>query len=118
MRGSCQGHVECDQLRAGSFGESREIAVGNRFRRRLERMRRHGLPEEAFRAAFNVDLGLHKQFRLPGEGHNLEFRSEVFNALNKTNFSPAGGDRSTSSFGTISSTLPARQVQLALKLMF
>jgi hypothetical protein len=67
---------------------------------------------------FNVDLGLHKQFRLPGEGHNLEFRSEVFNALNKTNFSPAGGDRSTSSFGTISSTLPARQVQFALKVMF
>jgi hypothetical protein len=67
---------------------------------------------------FNVDLGLHKQFRLPGEGHNLEFRTEVFNALNKTNFSPAGGDRSTSSFGTISSTLSARQVQFALKLMF
>ena len=67
---------------------------------------------------YNVDLGVHKQFHLPGEGHNLEFRSEVFNALNKTNFSPASGDRSTSSFGTITSTLPARQVQFALKLMF
>jgi hypothetical protein len=67
---------------------------------------------------YNVDFGLHKQFRLPGEGHNIEFRSEVFNLLNKTNFSPANGDRSSSSFGTITSTLPARQVQFALKLMF
>jgi hypothetical protein len=67
---------------------------------------------------YNVDLGLHKQFHLPGEGRNLEFRSEIFNALNKTNFSPAASDRSTSFFGTITSTFPARQVQFALKFMF
>ena len=67
---------------------------------------------------FDLDLGIHKQFRLPGEGRNLEFRSEFFNALNKTNFSPANGDRSSSSFGTITSTLPARQVQFALRLAF
>jgi len=48
---------------------------------------------------YNLDLGVHKQFRLPGEGRYLEFRTELFDSLNKTNFSPASGDRSTSSFG-------------------
>ncbi len=67
---------------------------------------------------YNLDFGVHKQFRLPGEARALEFRTEIFNALNKTNFSPANGDRSSSSFGTISGTFPARQVQFALKLMF
>jgi hypothetical protein len=67
---------------------------------------------------YNLDLGVHKQFRLPGEGRALEFRTEVFNTLNKTNFSPANGDRSSSAFGTITSTFPARQVQFALRLMF
>ncbi|HLK65757.1 MAG TPA: TonB-dependent receptor [Bryobacteraceae bacterium] len=67
---------------------------------------------------YGFDLGIHKQFRLPGEGRYLEFRTELFNALNKTNFSPANGDRSSSSFGKITSTFPARQVQLALRLAF
>jgi hypothetical protein len=69
-------------------------------------------------AYYNLDLGIHKQFRLWSESSKLEFRSELFNAFNKTNFSAAGGDRSTSSFGTITSTLPARQVQFALRLLF
>ena len=55
---------------------------------------------------------------MAGEGRYLEFRSEVFNTLNKTNFSPATGDRASSSFGTISSTFPARQVQFALRFGF
>jgi hypothetical protein len=67
---------------------------------------------------YNLDLGIHKQFRLPWEGKSLEFRGEVFNALNKTNFSPANGDASSSSFGKITATFPARQVQFALRLMF
>jgi hypothetical protein len=67
---------------------------------------------------YNLDLGIHKQFRLPWEGRNLEFRGEVFNALNKTNFSPANSDVSSSSFGRITTTFPARQVQFALRLAF
>jgi hypothetical protein len=56
---------------------------------------------------------------LSREGHNLGFRSEVFNALDKTSSSssPTGGDRSKSSFGTVTGTLPARQVPFAPKLM-
>jgi hypothetical protein len=67
---------------------------------------------------YNLDLGIHKQFHLPWESKSLEFRGEVFNVLNKTNFSPANGDASSSSFGKITATFPARQVQLALRLMF
>jgi hypothetical protein len=66
---------------------------------------------------YNLDLGIHKQFPL-GESRKLEFRTEVFNALNKTNFQPATGDAASSSFGVISSAFPARQLQFALKLLF
>jgi hypothetical protein len=69
-------------------------------------------------AYFNLDAGVHKQFTLWNESSKLEFRSEFFNMLNKTNFSAPSGDRSSSSFGRITSTLPARQVQFALRLLF
>ena len=65
-----------------------------------------------------LDLGLFKNFRLPKESMKLQFRSEMFNALNHTNFTAANGDRANASFGTIRSTYPARQIQFALKLMF
>lgn len=67
---------------------------------------------------FNLDTGLKKEFPLWHEGRYLQFRTEFFNALNKTNFSPANGDRSSSSFGTITSAIAARQVQFALKVVF
>ena len=69
-------------------------------------------------AYFNFDSGIHKQFQLWSESSKLEFRGEMFNTLNKTNFSAANGDRSSSSFGKITSTLPARQVQFVLRLLF
>lgn len=69
-------------------------------------------------AYFNLDLGLKKEFPLFKEGQYLQFRTEFFNALNKTNFSPANGDRANSSFGKITSTLAARQIQFALKVAF
>jgi outer membrane receptor protein involved in Fe transport len=67
---------------------------------------------------FDLDSGLKKEFPLFGEGRYLQFRTEVFNLLNKTNLSPANGDRSSSSFGSITSTFPARQIQFALKVAF
>jgi len=66
---------------------------------------------------FQLDLGLHKQFHIT-EGHAIEFRTEAFNATNKTNFLPPTGDRTSGSFGLINGTLPARQVQFALKYVF
>jgi len=69
-------------------------------------------------AFYQLDMGLHKDFRLFREESKLEFRAEFFNMFNKTNFQPANGNRSSSAFGTISSTFPARQIQFGLKLYF
>ncbi|MDQ3130717.1 MAG: TonB-dependent receptor, partial [Acidobacteriota bacterium] len=68
---------------------------------------------------FNFDLGVHKQFRLPiNEQTRLEFRAEFFNLFNRTNFQAANPDINSAAFGTINSTFPARQIQLALKFYF
>jgi hypothetical protein len=64
------------------------------------------------------DLGLHKAFGLGREQTRIEARIEAFNVLNTTNFGPANGNRSSSAFGTITSTSAARQLQLGLKLYF
>jgi hypothetical protein len=65
------------------------------------------------------DLGLNKRFRIPArEGMAVQFRSEFFNFLNHTNFGGPTGDITSAAFGTIRSTLPPRQIQFALKLMF
>jgi hypothetical protein len=69
-------------------------------------------------AFYQADFGLYKEFPLPREGARIEFRSEFFNLLNKTNFLAANGRRDQSSFGTITGTFPARQVQFALKLYY
>jgi hypothetical protein len=70
-------------------------------------------------AFFQFDFGVQKNFRLPiTEVSKIEFRMEAFNLFNKTNFGAANPDRSSSAFGTIRSTFPARQIQLALKLSF
>ena len=65
-----------------------------------------------------VDLGLHKQFRLWSEASKLDFRTEAFNLTNQTNFQAANGNISSGSFGSITSTFPARQIQFALKVIF
>jgi hypothetical protein len=65
------------------------------------------------------DLGLNKRFRIPArEGMAVQFRSEFFNFLNHTNFGGPSSDITSAAFGTIRSTLPPRQIQFALKLMF
>ena len=66
---------------------------------------------------YQLDCGLHKDFRLWSEASRLEFRTEAFNLLNQTNFqAPASNIGST--YGRISSTFPARQFQFGLKLVF
>jgi Carboxypeptidase regulatory-like domain/TonB dependent receptor len=63
------------------------------------------------------DLGVDKTFRIT-EAIRLQFRSEFFNVLNHTNFGPPTNITTSGSFGTITNTLPARQIQFALKLLF
>ena len=68
-----------------------------------------------------LDFGLRKNFALWSESSRLEFRAEAFNLLNKTNFNVNSGFGTTfgsSSFGAFTQTLPPRQVQMALKLVF
>jgi hypothetical protein len=77
------------------------------------------LGRNAFRAPgiAQWDLGITKNFGIT-EGIRLQFRSEFFNVLNHTNFGPPGNITTSSNFGTITNTLPARQIQFGLKLLF
>jgi hypothetical protein len=68
-------------------------------------------------AFYQLDLGLHKNFPLWSEARRIEFRAEAFNLFNRTNFqSPSSNIGST--YGRITSTFPARQLQFALKFVF
>jgi hypothetical protein len=67
---------------------------------------------------FQLDLGLHKALGLGRDNTSLEFRIEAFNLFNHTNFSTPNANRSNTNFGTITSTFPARQIQLGVKLHF
>ncbi|HEX3876833.1 MAG TPA: carboxypeptidase regulatory-like domain-containing protein [Bryobacteraceae bacterium] len=67
---------------------------------------------------YTFDLAIDKSFTVFSEGHSLQFRAEAFNLQNRTNFQAAASNISTSTFGTITKTYPARQIQLALKYTF
>jgi hypothetical protein len=69
-------------------------------------------------AFFQTDLGLHKAFRLWSEASSLDFRAEAFNVLNKVNYQQPDGNISNSTFGSITAAYPARQLQLAAKIIF
>lgn len=54
-----------------------------------------------------------------GEGrYNLQFRAEFFNALNTVNFGRPGTTIDGANFGRVTHVGPARETQLALKLIF
>jgi hypothetical protein len=48
----------------------------------------------------------------------LQFRAELFNILNRTNFHLPDSDISSPTFNQILAAEPPRQVQFALKFMF
>jgi hypothetical protein len=81
----------------------------------------------------SVDMSLAKNFKLPWENGNLQFRSEIFNVINRANFGAPlsnvfsnatiapGNTRPSvrSDFGLIRDTRTTnRQIQFALKLTF
>ncbi len=69
-------------------------------------------------ALFSTDFGLHKNFTIT-EGRYLQLRAEAFNLLNKTNFATVSSTNANGSgFGVFNATFPARQLQIALKLVF
>ncbi len=65
---------------------------------------------------WNVDLGVAKSFRLPWEGHRIQFRADAFNALNHNSFGLPNANFNSGNFGfiTTSSSL-AREFQFALR---
>lgn len=69
-------------------------------------------------AFYQADLGLHKAFSLWNEASKFDFRAEAFNVLNKVNYMAANSTSGGSSFGTITNSFPARQLQLAAKIIF
>ncbi|HLJ48473.1 MAG TPA: TonB-dependent receptor [Bryobacteraceae bacterium] len=77
------------------------------------------LGRDAFRAPglAQWDFSVDKRFRIT-ERTGLQFRSEFFNVLNHTNLGLPNNITTSSAFGTIRTTYPARQVQFGLKLMF
>jgi Carboxypeptidase regulatory-like domain len=70
-------------------------------------------------AGFSLDFALHKDFRIPKEGHRLEFRAEAYNFLNHPVWGLPNNTLSSANFGRITSTNGSmRQMQLALKYLF
>jgi len=67
---------------------------------------------------FQLDAGMHKDFPLWNERTKLQFRAEVFNLTNQTNFGAPASNISSSNYGSITSTFPARQLQFALRFSF
>ena len=66
----------------------------------------------------DVDLALSKAFTVTEHQH-LDFRADIFNALNTTSLGVPNNDVSSTSFGQITNTVSTeRQIQLALKYVF
>ena len=67
----------------------------------------------------NFDFAAAKYFRLPWEGHKIQFRAEAFNAFNNVNFFDAQLrlDRA-STFGEYQRAMPSRVMQFALRYEF
>ena len=66
---------------------------------------------------FDADLSLVRHFRLT-EKAGLDIRTEWFNAFNRANFNPPNASIGTAQAGVISSTFPARIIQMAAKITF
>ncbi len=66
----------------------------------------------------NIDLGIHKVIPLR-EATNLEFRTELFNFFNHTQFfNPDGNISDGTNFGQVSQAHDPRLIQVALRLTF
>jgi hypothetical protein len=61
---------------------------------------------------------LHKAFNLWSETSRFDFIAEAFNVLNQVNYQAPDGNISNGSFGSITAAYPARQLQLAAKIIF
>jgi hypothetical protein len=63
------------------------------------------------------DVSLRKVFKIH-EGWNLRFQADSFNLLNHPNFNNPDVTTSNSSFGSITGSQPARNIQFGARLIF
>lgn len=77
------------------------------------------LPRNAFRGPgyVSMDLSLIKNFVI-NRDTRIQFRAEAFNVLNRVNLRLPNGNLAQATFGRSTQSLPAREVQLGLKLIF
>jgi hypothetical protein len=68
------------------------------------------------RRSFDTSIG--KTFRLPFEGHSVQFRAEAFNATNTPNFGNPNTAIGNPNAGRIISAEDPRRIQFALKYLF
>lgn len=66
---------------------------------------------------FTLDISVLKNFRFRESG-NVQFRAEATNVTNRANFQEPGRVLGSAAFGVISEALPARVLQLGLKIEF
>jgi len=67
----------------------------------------------------NFDLSLGKRFKMPFEGHTLQFRAEAFNAFNNVNFTTITLNLTQpANFGQFTAAADARVMQFALRYEF
>jgi len=66
----------------------------------------------------SLDASIGKTFRLPFEGHTLQFRTEAFNATNTPNFGNPNTAIGNPNAGRIISAEDPRRIQFALKYIF
>jgi hypothetical protein len=89
-----------------------------RQRQGVELVRTARLPDVRSHGRNNVDLSFFKTNQIT-ETIRLQFRAEAFNAFNRPEWSSPVGDFGTANFGRVTSTNTfARQLQLALKLLW
>ena len=68
----------------------------------------------------NVDMNLLKQIPAPflGEAGQIDFRAEFFNLFNRVNLSGVNSSLQSGSFGRVTSTFGARNIQFGVKIIF
>ncbi len=64
------------------------------------------------------DISVMKRTQLSDDGGLVEFRVQLFNAFNHTNFEAPDSKFGTSNFGQIFGAKRAREIEIALKYSF